>query len=181
MRISFVILIGFVFFISCNQNGDIYKTKTGAYASDSGRFEARFPSVPLLDIENIKDGDYDFQVFNYKSILEPHQIFSVDYRDYPSEIFKDISDEDFLNNIATNYISSISINLKFGDIETIEDKDFKGIYLKFKPREHPDVKPMAHVKIIKKENRVYYISYVGSYNDKIDTFMKSFKIKKLSI
>lgn len=181
MKVKLFTLVLLVSLSSCKDNSDIYKTTSGAYASRVGKFYAKFPTQPNLSIQENNIGTDEFEVFSYRSTLGLNKIFSVEYVDYPGELIKAMPNEEFLEQVVTNYSYSMSSNFDLDYKEPVENGDLKGIYFVLQPKENraiQGIKGMILGEVFKKENRVYTITYLGIPDKRVDTFIESFTIIK---
>jgi len=176
MNIRLLLLIGLIIFSSCKEDSDIYKTTSGAYASKTGKFVAKFPTKPKSSVIDNKIGFDEFKIFLYISTLGPNKIFSVEHYDYPEGTMNDISNEKFLEQSVANYVLRMSGNFELDFKEQIVKDNLKGISFVLHPKDTKKNKGMILGEIFKKGNRVYVITFLGVSNNKVGEFMDSFRI-----
>ncbi|WP_460219020.1 hypothetical protein [Psychroserpens sp. MEBiC05023] len=180
MKLKLLTLICLIICISsCKNDNDIYLTTSGAYASKQGKFVAKFPTEPVLSIQDNKIGVDKFQVFAYRSTLGPNKIFSVEYFDAPGEAIKAMPDKEFLEQSVSNYVYGMSSNFELDYKEPIVNGDLNGIYFVLQPKEvalSKGIKGMILGQIFKRDNRVYTNTYLGVPDERVSVFMDSFKI-----
>ncbi|TXE17264.1 hypothetical protein ES692_09775 [Psychroserpens burtonensis] len=181
MKLKLFIVTLFLVMLSCKDDSVVYKTTSGAYASKTGKFYAKFPTKPNLSIQDNKIGADEFEVFAYRSTLGPNKIFSIEYFDYPGEMVKAMPNEQFLDQAVTNYSYAMASNFELDFKEPVNNGDLKGVYFVLQLKENPAIKGIEGMilgEIFKIGNRVYTITYHGIPDKRVDTFIESFKIMK---
>jgi len=176
-------LIFLVFFISCGNDSknDIYKTKSGEFASVKGNFIAKFPTKPNLSVIDNKIGLDEFKINLFRGNLGPNKVFSVEYTDYPEYMLKSTTDEQLFSQRIINLANKMDKSFRLEFQESIEQHGLKGKYfvLELKQSEiDRGIKGYFEGKMFRNGNRVYTIAYFGHSDKNVDLFMNSFRLIK---
>jgi len=169
-------------FISCgNENDDIYKTKSGEFASISGNFIADFPTKPNYSAIDNQIGLDKFQLHLFRSTLGSNKIFSIEYNDYPEHMIKSMTDEQIYSQGVTNFSNKIEEAFKLETQKPIEQHGLKGQYFVLTLKQSAidkGIKGHIEGKLFRKDNRVYTVTYIGRNDKNTDSFMNSFRLIK---
>lgn len=176
----FVFIVG-VCCISCGNNNseNLYKTKSGEFASKTGHFIAKFPVEPAYSTIERAFGNDKLEIHSFRTVLGPNKIFAVEYIDYPETYINQMSDEEVFKLTKTNYIYQTSGSFELDYEDDIEQHDLKGKYIVLrltKDLTEKGVNGHFLIQIFKKENRVYTISYLGRNDKQTGEFMDSFRL-----
>lgn len=170
-------------FVSCRNetNENIYKTKSGKYASKTGNFIADFPTKPNYSAIDNQIGLDKFQIHLFRSTLGPNKIFSIEYNDYPEHTIESMTDEQLYSQGVTNFSNKMAEAFKLGFQESIEQHGLQGQYFVLNLKQSAidkGIKGHIQGKLFRKGNRVYTVTYIGQNDKNTDTFMKSFRLIK---
>ncbi|WP_431135017.1 hypothetical protein [Psychroserpens mesophilus] len=176
----FIFIVG-ICCMSCENNNSeyIYKTKTGEYASKTGRFIAKFPAKPSYSKVEREFGKELLELHSFRTVLGPNKIFAIEYIDYPEAYINQMTDEEVFKLSKTNYIYQTSNTFELDYEDDIEQHGLKGKYIVLKPTQNLTEKNSnGHflIQVFKKENRVYSISYLGRNDKQTGAFMDSFRL-----
>ncbi len=179
MNKTLLLILTILILTSCgNSTNDIYKTKSGEYASKSGNFIVRFPTKPDISVIDNKIGLDEFQIHLFRTALGPNKKFSVEYVDYPEYLLKSSSDEQIFTQGITNLANKMSESFELEFQESIEQHTLNGKYFVFRLKQaliDKGVKGYVEGKIFRDKNRVYTITYFGRSDKNVDPFMESFR------
>ncbi len=182
MNKTLLLILTILILISCgNSSNDIYKTKSGEYASKSGNFIVKFPTKPDLTIIDNKIGLDEFQIHLFRTALGPNKIFTVEYVDYPEYLLKSSSDEQIFTQGITNLANKMSESFELEFQESVEQHGLNGKYFVFRLNQiviKKGTKGYLEGKIFRDKNRVYTITYFGHSDKNVDSFMESFRMIK---
>ena len=183
MTRKLLLILTTLIFISCGneKNENLYKTKSGEYASKTGNFIANFPSKPNYSSIDNQIGLDKFQIHLFISTLEPNKIFKVEYNDYPEYIIKALTDEQIYSQGVTNYSNKMAETFTLEFQEPIEQHGLKGQYFVLNSNQAAKDKGIeGHIvgMLFRKENRVYTVSYIGKNDKNTGVFMDSFRLIK---
>ena len=169
-------------FISCgNENDDIYKTKSGEFASISGNFIADFPTKPNYSSIDNQIGLDKFQLHLFRSTLGSNKIFSIEYNDYPEHMIKSMTDEQFYSQGVTNFSNKMAEAFELEFQKPIEQHGIKGQYFVLNLKQsavNKGIKGHIEGKLFRNGNRVYTVTYIGRNDQNTDPFMNSFRLIK---
>ena len=177
-KISLLLII--ITFLSCsNEANDIYKTKSGEFASKMGNFIADFPTKPKYSSIDNQIGLEKFQLHLFRSTLGANKIFSIEYTDYPEHMIKSMSDEQLYAQGVANFSNKMAEAFNLDFQKSIEQHGLKGhffvLYLK-QSEIDKGINGFIQGKLFRKGNRVYTITYLGEDDKNIDAFMDSFRL-----
>lgn len=178
----FLFVFTVIICFSCGNESNsevIYKTKSGEYASKTGKFIAKFPTEPVYSIVEREFGHETLEVHAFRTVLGLNKIFAVDYIDYPEAYIKQMSDEEILKQAMINYIYQASDSFELDFEKPIEQHGLNGQYFVLRLNENMSKKgAKGHVlvQVFKKENRVYSISYLGHNDKQTGEFLDSFRL-----
>jgi len=177
-----LLILTILTFVSCgNENDDIYKTKSGEFASKSGNFIADFPTKPSYSAIDNQIGLDKFQLHLIRSTLGPNKIFSIEYNDYPEHMIKSMTDEQLYSQGVTNFSNKMVEAFELEFQEPIEQHGLNGQYFVLKLKQSAidkGIKGHIEGKLFRKGNRVYIVTYIGRNDKNTDSFMNSFRLIK---
>jgi len=178
----FIILLLLILVSSCSDDIDVYKTKSGYYASKAGRFVIKFPREPKITTQENKIGEHKFDIisFRYRSGIE--QFYGVSYVDYPEKFWKWIGNtEQFFDKTAANLTSEFDGVILYDRQIDTNSKDEQSITYKLKSPPQT-MKKRGVIRLIKKGSRFYYIYVVAARRvpsfTELDQFIDSFQTFK---
>lgn len=177
------LLLSILSIISCgkNESDDIFKTKSGQFASRFGNFVASFPTEPHYTVIDNQVGFDKFQIHIYRSTLGPQKVFTIEYNDYPEHAIKSLSNEQIYFQGVSNFANKMSENFILQLQEPIEQHGIKGQHFQLAPKESARKKGLNGFvigRLFREGNRVYTITYIGVNSKKITPFMDSFRLLK---
>lgn len=173
----FTFSIFFIIACSSNPNNDIYKTKAGEYISKTGRFSIKFPKKPKFNVTDKKIGEDKFVIYSYKTTIDNDKIFSLEYVDFPEHIIKSRTDDALYTQVISNMVSNMPADFELKLIFDTEQDSLKAKYFAFeKNEENRDEDPYAEGMVLRKNNRIYTIMYLGAFDEKVNEFIKKFHI-----
>ena len=173
LYLIFTILI----LISCSSDNDIYKTKSGEFATKTGSFIAKFPTEPKLSVIENKIGLDEFEIYLYRSTLGIDKVFTVEYVDYPEYILKSTTDEQLYSQSITNLTNKMSSDFKLESQKPLDQHGLIGRYFFLEFINDVDRnKPYIEGMIFRKSNRIYTIIYSGIYDKHTIVFLNSFRL-----
>ncbi|WP_445732140.1 hypothetical protein [Mariniflexile sp.] len=177
-----ILIFTMLTFISCgNENDDIYKTKSGEFASKSGNFIAAFPIKPGYTAIDNQIGLDKFQIHLFRTSLGPNKVFSIEYNDYPEYMIKSMTDEQIYSQGVTNFANKMADSFKLEFQEPIQQNGLKGLHFVFALKKYlVDKGGKGYIagKLFRNGNRVYIVTYIGENDKNTDTFMESFRLIK---
>ncbi|AXP81611.1 hypothetical protein CJ739_2538 [Mariniflexile rhizosphaerae] len=182
MKRKLILIFTILTFISCgNENDDIYKTKSGEFASKSGNFIAAFPIKPGYTAIDNQIGLDKFQIHMFRTSLGTNKVFSIEYNDYPEYMIKSMTDEQIYSQGVTNFANKMADSFRLEFQEPIEQNGLNGVHFVFGLKKHlvdKGVKGYIAGKLFRNGNRVYTVSYIGENDKHTDSFMESFRLIK---
>ena len=166
---------------SCGQfeNNDIYKTKGEEYASKKGNFVADFPIEPNHTAIDNQIGLDKFEIHLYRSAFAGRKIFNVEYNDYPTHMLKSLTTEELYNQAVNNFAYKVADNFDLIYQKSIEQNGLQG--QAFQLELNDNAKKKGHDgfimgRIFKDENRVYTVTYMGIDDNRVGSFLESFRL-----
>jgi len=178
-----LLILTFIAFLSCGDktNDDIYKTKSGAYASKTGNFIVHFPTKPKYTSIDNQIGLDKFQIHLYRSTLGAQKIFNVEYNDYPEHMIKSLSNEQLYTQGVANFANKMAESFNLQYQKPIEQNDLNG--QAFQLELNKNAKNKGHDgfimgRLFRDGNRVYTITYIGVNDKNVDSFIDSFRLIK---
>ncbi|WP_320814041.1 hypothetical protein [Flavobacterium sp.] len=163
--------------ISCES--DVYKTKSGEYASVEGNFIAKFPNEPSLNIIDNKVGLQEYKIHHYGTSITPKKIFSLEYIDYPTNEINGYTDSELHTKTIENILFKLQNKFKLEYQEDIIQHGLKGKFFILEFKNETD-REFGFVmgKLFRVKNRIYSVLYTGKNEKSVDPFMKSFRLLK---
>lgn len=182
MEKNLLLIFTILTFLSCgNEMDDIYKTKSGSYASKTGNFVVDFPTKPIYTTIDNQIGMDKFQIHLFRSTLSRFKVFTIEYTDYPEYMIKSMSDKQLYSQGVTNFSNKMAEGFELEFQEPIEQHGLKGQYFVLRLKQSEiDKGAKGHIegKLFRKRNRVYTVTYIGLNDKNTDSFMESFRLIK---
>lgn len=168
----------FLILLSCGES-DLYKTKSGEFASISGNFIVKFPKEPVLSVIDNKVGLQEYEIYHFGTALTPKKMFYVEYIDFPPNEINGYTDEELHSRTIGNLLFKLQNKFKLEYQENIVQHGLKGKFyiLEFKDKKERKNGYMTG-KLFRVKNRIYTISYLGIDEKTVDPYMKSFRLLK---
>ena len=179
-KILFSVLISFAF-VSCGSNSDddVYKIKSGEFASRVGGFAAAFPTEPSHTVIENQIGLDKFQLHLFRSTLGAPKNFNVEFYDYPEKLLKGLTDEQLYEQAVKNLSSRMSESFILEHQEPIVQHGLKGVAFQLEWKENATNKDRFILgRIFLEGSRYYVVTYVGVNDEHVDPFMDSFRLLK---
>lgn len=177
---TIIIFLVLVTTVACgDKSNDIYKTKTGAFASQSGNFMANFPSKPSYTSIDNQIGLDKFQIHLFRSSLGKQSIFSIEFTDYPEFMIKSLTDEQLYDQGVSNFSNKVEASFDLHFQEPIVQHGLNGRAFQLEPNatvKNRGLDGFIMGRIFRQENRVYTVTYMGLDNKHVGTFLDSFKL-----
>ena len=175
--VFFTLVLFLFFFISCtSEKPDIYRTKSGNYASLHGGFSTSFPVKPDISVANVKGNSGTYVVHMFRTAVGTNKKFRVTYIDYPKNKITDLNKEQIYTEEVHAIIKAIGGNLTLDSFFDINENSISGKY--FTINRTPPITlgdNFIEGKIFLKNNRVYIITHSGPISDESLLFMSSFR------
>jgi hypothetical protein len=177
------LIFGFIAIVSCgnDKSDDIYKTKSGEYASRTGNFIAEFPTEPNYSAIDNQIGLDKFKIHNIKSSLGPKKFFTVEYIDYPEHMIKSMSDEQIFEQSINAVANKLADNFVLINQKPIEQNGLLGKSFQLESTDAAKSNGYdAFVlgRLFRDGNRIYTVSYAGVNDKNAGSFVDSFRLLK---
>jgi hypothetical protein len=184
MRNTIITILIFQFFIfSCqSEPEDIYKTKSGEYASRKGNFVVKFPTEPTLQIIDNQIGLEKFQINLFRASFGKQQVYSIEFTDFPEHLLKSWDTKQYYDQTIKTIEAQYDGVFIISQQKEITQNNLKGrefvLSLNDNSPKAKNKKGYVEGRIYKINNRVYSIMYYGEDNSKVESFMNSFRLLK---
>ena len=176
-----LIYLPFLFLYSCNSDDSlkVYRTESGEYVSDSGKFIAKFPSEPKGTIVENQLGIDKFNIYHFQSNLGPNKQFIIEFVDYPKHLVKSQTNEQVYSQGITNLLNKLGKTFRLQSKKTIEQYGIKGEYFVIELSDNTKQQDFYLEGILFFNNpRLYTVLFYGQSDDKVQEFITSFRLKK---
>jgi hypothetical protein len=172
-------LLLLIAFSSCSQSEkEIYKTKSGNYASKPGNFIVYFPTEPKLTVIDNKIGTDEFKIKHFRSTLGADKIFSLEYFDYPDYLLKNRETDNILSESVKNMSNKLGDKFYLTQEKFLTQKGIRGKYFVSELKNEfveKGIEGYAEGIIFLEKNRIYTQMFMGVDNNHTIDFIKSFR------
>lgn len=176
-RLTIILILLALCIVSCSSETDIYKTKSGEFASKSGNFIAKFPTQPKFSTIENQLGLDKFNIDIYRSGLGSQKIFIVEVTNYPEHLLTSKTDKEILTESLTNLTNRLGKKASLEFEKSIEQHGLTGTYFEYRINGTSN-KKAAHFlgSFFIENNRFYTVSYTGQPNKHVEVFLSSFRL-----